>query len=57
MSIDERPAVPWEEMATLGLRGATVDADKAARFTAAIRASDRVKAPVKEKSDEELLAH
>lgn len=54
---DERPATPWEAMISLQIpRGAADPAGRAA-FTAALRASDRVKASVKEKSDDELFDH
>lgn len=54
--LDERPAQPWETMAS---SVAVVDADfgKRAKLLAALRASDRVKSDVKEKDDAELLAH
>lgn len=54
---DERPATPWERMTSLAIARANVDAAKAERFDAALRASDRVKASVKEKSTDELLEH
>jgi ATP-dependent DNA helicase RecG len=53
---NERPGRPWEAMDSGVPRGAS-DADKLARFVRAIRASDRVKDSVKEKGDDELLAH
>ncbi len=53
---NERPGRPWEAMDSGVPRGAA-DADKLARFVRAIRASDRVKDAVKEKGDDELLAH
>jgi len=53
---NERPGRPWEAMLS-GLSGDEVDADKLAGFVQRIRASDRVKVSVKEKADDELLAH
>jgi ATP-dependent DNA helicase RecG len=54
---DERPTTPWESMKTLGLARADADASKVGRFCADLRASDRVKQSVKEKTDDELLTH
>jgi ATP-dependent DNA helicase RecG len=54
---NERPAMPWESMTSLGVARAGVDAEKRASWTAGIRNSDRVKPSVKEKSDDELLDH
>jgi ATP-dependent DNA helicase RecG len=54
--INERPGRPWEAMDT-GEPAPSADADKVSRFVAGIRASDRVKDSVKEKSPAELLAH
>jgi ATP-dependent DNA helicase RecG len=54
---DERPAVPWESMTSLAIARANADASKVERFAAALRASDRVKASVREKSTDELLEH
>ena len=53
---NERPGRPWEAMDAGVLRSAA-DAARLERFAAGIRASDRVKASVKEKSPDELLAH
>lgn len=53
---NERPGRPWEAMDSGVPRGAA-DADKLARFVQGIRASDRVKDAVKEKSADELLTH
>ena len=53
----ERPALPWETQITLHVPRAEVDAAKREKLLAALRASDRVKASVKEKSDGELLDH
>lgn len=52
----ERPATPWESM-TSGVPVRDADSEKFARWTSGIRASDRVKPSVKEKSDAELLEH
>jgi ATP-dependent DNA helicase RecG len=54
---NERPATPWETMTALGVPRADIDTKKLGKWTAGIRASDRIKASVKEKSDDELLAH
>jgi ATP-dependent DNA helicase RecG len=53
---NERPGRPWEVMDS-GVARSAADAAKLAHFVADIRASDRVKDSVKEKSDAELLAH
>lgn len=53
---NERPGRPWEAMDS-GVARAAVDAGKLGRFVAGIRASDRVKDSVKEKSADELLTH
>ena len=55
--LDERNAAPWETLTTLHVRREQADRAKASAFTAAIRASSRVKPSVKEKSDAELLDH
>jgi len=52
----ERPGRPWETMDSF-VSSEKLDGDKLAAFVAAIRASDRVKQSVKEKSDVELLRH
>jgi ATP-dependent DNA helicase RecG len=52
----ERPGRPWETMDSRVPRG-EVDPTKFNAFVAAIRASDRVKDSVKEKSPDELLTH
>jgi ATP-dependent DNA helicase RecG len=54
---DERPATPWEEMTSQGVARTNADAEKVERFCARLRASDRVKPSVKEKTDDELLEH
>lgn len=53
----ERAALPWETQTTLHISRAEVDDTKHDKLLAALRASDRVKASVKEKSDDELLDH
>jgi ATP-dependent DNA helicase RecG len=54
--MNERPGLPWEARASGDAR-ISADPDKSARFVAGIRASERVKASVKEKNPEELLSH
>jgi ATP-dependent DNA helicase RecG len=53
----ERPSTPWETLTHLGVPVGNADIAKTTRWCAAIRASDRVKASVREKSDSELLEH
>jgi ATP-dependent DNA helicase RecG len=53
----ERAAWPWETQTTLHIPRIEVDASKRDKLLAALRASDRVKSSVKEKSDDELLDH
>lgn len=53
----ERSAFPWETQTTLHVPRAERDAGKLRRLLDALRASDRVKASVKEKDDEQLLDH
>jgi ATP-dependent DNA helicase RecG len=53
----ERSALPWETQTTQGVLRRQSDTRKLVAFVAAIRASDRVKDSVKEKSDQELLDH
>lgn len=53
----ERSALPWETQITLHVPRAEIDAAKRDKLLAALRASDRVKASVKEKSEDELLDH
>jgi ATP-dependent DNA helicase RecG len=55
--LNERNAQPWEMLTTLRVPRSQTDPAKLAAFTAAIRASSRVKASVKEKSNAELLNH
>ncbi|MDO9273857.1 MAG: ATP-binding protein [Rugosibacter sp.] len=53
----ERSALPWETQTTLHIPRVEADAAKRDKLLQALRASDRVKASVKEKSDDELLDH
>jgi ATP-dependent DNA helicase RecG len=53
----ERSAQPWETLTTLRVPRNECDPALLADFVSGISASDRVKASVKEKSDEELLDH
>jgi ATP-dependent DNA helicase RecG len=54
---NERPGLPWEAMANTGVVRDAVDEQKFNHFVTAIRASDRVKNSVKDKSPDELLSH
>ena len=54
---NERPATPWEEMTSLRVPRADADAAKVECLCSGLRASDRVKPSVKEKTDDELLTH
>lgn len=53
---DERPGWAWEAMDS-GVSAQALEGDKLSAFVTAIRASDRVKASVKEKSAVELVRH
>ena len=53
----ERSALPWETQTTLHVPRTEIDVAKRDKLLAALRASDRVKPSVKEKSDDELLDH
>ena len=53
----ERSAQPWETLTTLGVPRSDRDPAQLEKFVSGIRDSGRVKASVKEKSDEELLDH
>lgn len=53
----ERSALPWETLTAMEVSRTQVDAAKWAALVAGLRASDRVKASVKEKRDDELLEH
>ncbi len=55
--LDERNARPWETLTNLKVDQKQVDPEKLDLFVTGIRASDRVKDSVKEKSDQEMLAH
>jgi len=52
---DERPSVPWETLTSLRVPRSRCDTTKLARLAGALRESDRVKASVREKTDDELL--
>lgn len=54
---NERPATPWEATASQRVPRASADAAKVGSLCAGLRASDRVKPSVKEKTDGELLTH
>lgn len=53
----ERAALPWETQTTLQVPRSATAPDKLGKLVNALRASDRVKPSVKEKSDDELLDH
>lgn len=53
----ERSALPWETQTTLHIPRGEADAAKRTKLLMALRASDRVKPSVKEKSDDELMDH
>jgi ATP-dependent DNA helicase RecG len=53
----ERAALPWETQTTLHVPRADADPAKVLKLVSALRASDRVKPSVKEKTDDELLDH
>lgn len=53
----ERAALPWETQITLHIPRAEAEPAKREKLLQALRASDRVKPSVKEKSDDELLDH
>lgn len=53
----ERSAAPWETQIVLHIGRASIDPGKSRKLVEALRASDRVKDSVKEKSDDELLDH
>ena len=53
----ERAALPWETQTTLHLPRAEADAAQRQALLRALRAYDRVKPSVKEKTDDELLDH
>ena len=53
----DRSAMPWETQTTLHITRDAVDPAKLEKVVNALRASDRVKPSVKEKSSDELLDH
>lgn len=53
----ERSALPWETQTSLHVSRTDVDPAKLGKLVQALRASDRVKSSVKEKTDDELLDH
>ena len=53
----ERAALPWETLTTLQLPRSDADPAQRLALLQALRASDRVKPSVKEKTDDELLDH
>lgn len=53
----ERSALPWETLTSQEVQRTQADPAKLAALVQGIRASDRVKASVKEKGDDELLEH
>jgi len=53
----ERSALPWETQTTLHIPRIDAESAKREKLLHALRASDRVKSSVKEKSDDELLGH
>lgn len=55
--VTERPSVPWEMMTSLQVPRGRADAVRRERLCTALRASDRVKPSVREKTDDELLGH
>ncbi len=55
--VAERPSIPWETMTSLQVPRARCDATKRRNLCAALRASDRIKESVREKTDAELLQH
>lgn len=55
--VADKDSYQWETQATRRVPAARVDSAKLSRFIADIRASDRVKPAVKERSNEEILEH
>ena len=53
----ERATLPWETLTSLQLPRSDADATQQRALLQALRASDRVKPSVKEKTDDELLDH
>ena len=54
---NDRPSFPWETLTTLQIPCTATDPSKLQALCNQLRASDRVKASVKEQSDQELLVH
>lgn len=54
---NERPSMPWELQTSANVARPEAGRASVSRLTGALRASDRVKPSVKEKSDDELLDH
>ena len=55
--VADRAALPWETQTTLAVPRVEVEPTKRDNLAQALRASDRVKPSVKEKTDDELLDH
>lgn len=55
--LNDRPTIPWEMLTALQVPVAHAEPSKWAAVLGQLRASDRVKPAVKEKSDAEMLAH
>ncbi len=55
--LNDRPGSPWEGLTSQQVPAAAADAGKLQDLVRQLRASDRVKPSVKEKSDGELLGH
>jgi len=55
--LNERSSEPWETLSTLRLPVTAASPEKRQALCAELRQSDRVKASVKEKSDDELFSH
>jgi len=53
----ERSALPWETQTSLHIARTDLDSAKLDKLVQALRASERVKSSVKEKTDDELLDH
>lgn len=55
--VSERAALPWETQATLQVPRVEADPEQCAKLIAALRASERVKPSIKEKTVDETLDH
>jgi ATP-dependent DNA helicase RecG len=55
--VNERPSSPWETMTSLGFSDNHADEMQVSVLAMSLRASERVKSHVKEKSDDELIEH